>query len=768
MTNGQPASSPDLVESIIASSDPQVALATQLVDYATAGNPLLADLLQVGAVPRKFDASTLRLLIDSQPSDTDFSNTFSTFVAMPFISRRRDGRYRMHDEIRRAMLSRFTAADGGQEVLKALNTRLADHYDTAHDQARTVADQFDTVDELLREITPERVPDMRSAVENQLVRPLIEAQHHRTAVDPEGAGLAHFHRSFEKYDYEGQFEVCRLLLHSWRNDIEDLPEVPDTLRDWEMYYQVRLATAEGDGHTAREIADQLLARPGLETRIRLQTQGLVTRGLITECRFADALRENAKEIELRGNDDPDPGNRWIVFAQQAGIHRMLFDGIAEVASLRAALEATRSAHTRDSEAHILQQLSAVEAKQGNLVDASRHAVQALHIVRTLREPDVIIAAQGCAVQLMLSFGAADPRLADVFHAEAALLSRGSNIQRFVATELAYVTALTGSDQFARAHRVLDQVDARLGDQHPVERADVMISRANLLGAEGREREAVGVNRRTFREAERQRGSIWALAAALTNAATTQMHIGDLLDEACSSADRARGLWLEMDNRRGTARTDVVRAEVNRRRGKYEEAQEALGAGPPLEAMGLEEIWYWSAAHLSADLDRLDEAADHMNAFIDVSVRSGAIRDAARASAELVEILLHAGHQEKAAAATARLGDFMNTLNERRQYQRSPESEQADEHNGRAVRQLSVMSARPFDAARDAVQHLSEAQQADSGPCWYALNQAYAYLRLGDRKSAAKAIDVAAAKAAGTDFAEPIANLAAELTPSAEQ
>ena len=761
--NGQPQRPPDPLESVMAGADHQVALADQLVKLASEANSLLADLIQVGAVPRKFDEPVLRLLIDGQPTDEEFSSAFSTFFAMPFVTGRRDGRYRMHEEIRRAMLARFEATDEGRKALAELNGRLADYYEKAHDRARMVADQFDVVSDLLRQVSPDRVPAMRSAVEDQLVRPLIEAQHHRTATDPTGAGLQYFHKSFELYEYEGRIEVCRLLLRSWWNDIEDLADDRvKALRNWNMAYEVRLAVDQEDGDRARQIADELMAQPGLDAKMKVQIQGFVTRSLMTECRFADALRATENEIASRGDHDPDPANRWVVFATQANIHKALFDREAQEVSLGLALEATQSAVARDAEAVILDQLAALHAEQGGCAEAASLAIQALHIVRTLTGPSAAIAAQRHAVQMMRTFGVRDPRLADLFHTEAVHLTRGDNVLRFVAVEGAFVRALTGTEQFERAHQVLDHVDARLGDQYPAERSQVLVYRANALEAEGRKRESVEQNRRTAEEAERQRGTKWSVAAALTNAATGQMRIGDLLDDACKSADKARDLWVEMGNVRGVALADVVRAEVARRRGDFAGAQAVLGAGPPLVSAGLEEAWYTTAANLAAALDSFDEAVGHINASLEIVTRSGHLRDAARANARLVEILLYAGRNEEAVAATRQLSDLMDELSTLRQYQQSNTSQRADEHSGRAVRLLSAGSGRPLDTVRSAVQHLDEAQSADPGPCWYALNQAYAYLRLGDKKSVRRSIELAATKAADTIFAEPIAGLSAKL------
>ncbi|HEX3983114.1 MAG TPA: hypothetical protein VHX12_05415, partial [Acidisoma sp.] len=659
MSDSQPGQTPDLPDLITNADDPQIALAAQLIEYASEDSPLLAALIQVAAVPRKFDASLLHLLIDSPPPAEGFSDAFDTLIDMPFVVRGRDGRYRMHTQIRRAMLARFAATDADREKFAGLNQRIADYYEGEHGRARTVSRDFDMVDVLLRQVSPDRVPAMRSAVENQMIMPLIEAQYHRNVIDPIGTGLAHFQQSFELLESEGRFEVCHLLLRSWGNDIEELADdVADVLRDWYSYYKVRLAVYQEDGPRARETADELLAKPGVGPRIRLMTQGLVTFSLITECRYAEALEEIQKEIAIRADHDSDPMNRWFAFALQADIYRCLFDGEAQQASLELALEATRSVPDRITEAFILGDLSVLQAGQGNLAEAGQRAIEALHIARTLPISEAGRVARQIAIQMMDAFGASEPRLADLFHAEAAALSRGGDIKAFVAMESAYLNALTGSGQFERAHQVLDLVEARFGDQNAAQRSWILMCHANLLYAEGRAREAVEQNRRNVDEAERQRGTKWSVAAALTNAATAQMRIGDLLDAACLCADRARTLWLEMGNERGVARADVVRAEVSRRRGDYEGARAALGAGPPLPAMGLEDNWYRTAADTAAAIESLNEAVEYMYAMLEVVNRRGLLRDGVLASARLVEILMYAGRQKEAAEVTARLNELM--------------------------------------------------------------------------------------------------------------
>jgi tetratricopeptide (TPR) repeat protein len=754
------------IEALTASSNRQDALATLLVEQARQANPLLADLLCSAAVPRKFDASLLTMLTARRLGDEEFSVAFEALISMPFVVRSRDGRYRMHDEIRRALLTRFQDGDQNRE-LQALNERLADYYGAEHERARTVADQFDMVNVLLRRVSPDRVLAIRSAIEDQLVRPLLEAQYHRTVADPAGAGLAQFRRSFKLYEREGRVGVCRLLLRSWRDDIKRLAgEDAAALHDWGMYYRARLAVAEGDGERARVITEELQTQPRLDPTIRVRSQALVTDSLIAECRFVDALNETAAQIVLRGDKDPDPWSRSKVFRQQADIQGKLYDGDAQAASLGLALEAARSVGNHESEAEVLSELSTVLGKQGNVADAARHSIRALHIVRTFNfarnSQGAANAALECAAQLMRTFGACDPRLADLFRTEARHLTRGNDIRRTVELENSYVVTLIGTGQFERAHEVLDQLDERLSDQWPLERSGVLISRANVLDAEGRAREAVQRNRRAVEEVQRRRDNKFSLAAALTNVATTEMDIGELLDDACSSAKRARDLWLAMGHTRGVALTNVVEAEVSRRRADYTAAWSALGPQRPLRAFGLENFWYRVASHLAADLGWLDPAVDYAEFVVDNSISLGRLRDAAQAAAWLVEILMQARRVDDAVRASERLAAVMARLRELRQYRRTTASKQADEHNGWAVRQMSFVSESPLEAARNAVQHFEEALVSDPGPCWYSLNQAYALSRLGDRKSARESIDAAAAKAGGTAFEEPIGDLAAEF------
>jgi len=754
------------IESVTASDNPQDALASLLISHTREADPLLADLVLIAAVPRKFDASLLAMLSGHEPGDEEFSVAFDSLISMPFVVRSRDERYRMHDEIRDALIRRFRCTSKDRESFRVLNEKLADFYSTEHVRARMTADQFDTVDVLLRTVSPNRMVAMRSAVEDQLVRPLLEAQHHRIVVDPAGAGLDHFRRSFTLYEGEGRFGICRLLIRSWQKDTEHVAGAGlARLRDWGMYYRARLAVAERDEERARAITTELLGRDELDPGIRARCHTLVTDSLIAECRFEGALNEATAQLELRGEKDPDQSGRSVVLRQQAEIHRRLYDSEAQAACLHLALAAAGSAGNREGEAAILSDLSALHASQGNIVDASKHAIQAMHVVRTLNliqdSQSAARAARRFAIQLMQTFGARDPRLADLFHAEARYLTRNGDIPGIVRLESPYVFALVGTGQFKRAHQVLDQLDDRLGDQWPLERSQVLICRANILDAEGQALAMIERNRRTVEEI-RQQKDCYRLAAALTDAATAEMDMGNLLDDACSSAGQARELWHAMGNKRGVAVTNVVLAEVSRRKGDYAAARRTLGHERPPTGLELENLWYRVASQVAADLGSHDEAVGYAEFVVDNSLRRGDLREAAGAAAWLVQILMRTGRNDDAARAAERLSAVIGQLRELWKYRQTTMSEQADEHNGRAVRQMSVASNHPLEDVRDAVQHFDEALACDPLPCWYSLNQAYAFLRLGDEKSAGKSIDAAVDKARGTPFEEPIGHLPAEF------
>lgn len=737
-----------------------------LVKHAYEANPLLAHLLRVSIVPRNFDESLLAMLSDRTVDDEEFSVAVRNLLAMPFVVRRHDGRYRIHDEIRRALFERFEETDQDRRLLHKLNERLAAYYAAEHERARVIADQFDSVARLLREVSPGRLLGMRSAIEGQLVRPLVEAQHHVTVVDPSGAGLTQFRRWFELYENEGRVGVCRLLLRSWRDDLERLSgDAGISLYDWRTYYQGRLALAEKDRHGAIEIATELLAQPKLLQPVRLLSQQLVTESLVAECRFAEALEQTDAAVALDSNGDLDAETRRRIFTQQATIHRFLYDSAAQAVSLKKALHAARSAQNRDAQAAILNQLSALCATEGDIPAAANYALQALHVVRTSRSPDSTITASKCAAQLMRTFGAHDPRLADLFHIEASQLTRGDDTRGTAQIEIAFASTLTKTCHFERAHNVLDRLETRLSDQRLLERSGASIVRANLLEAEGRDREAVELYRRTVAEVERKRGDTWDRAVALTNAAETEMNIADLLDEAWSSAMRARRLWVSMGHERGIALTNAVMAEVSRRRADYTGAMARLGSERPLPGLGFEEPWYWTSARLAADLGRRDEAADYLKYVLDRSFQIGRLRAAARAAALLVELLIGADRYDAAVEVKDVLTDVMRRLGMLRQYQQTRTADQADEHNGRAVRLLSGQSNRSHDAVRSAIQHLEEAISADPGPFWYSLNLSYAFFRLGDKEAVREAMDTAEAKAVNTPFEQAVSHIAEELANS---
>jgi tetratricopeptide (TPR) repeat protein len=360
----------------------------------------------------------------------------------------------------------------------------------------------------------------------------------------------------------------------------------------------------------------------------------------------------------------------------------------------------------------------------------------------------------------VTFGARDPRAADIFHAEADHLTRGDDMPRTVQVESAFAAALGFLGQFERAHRVLDALEKQASDV-PSAPSSIALARANLLNDEGHERDAVLRNRRTVEEVQSQSRSIWALAAALTNAALTEMIIGDL-DEARESARRARELWEKMSHERGVALTRVVDAEVSRRRGEYAAAQAVLGTEPPVPAAGLEIDWYRTSAELAIDLGHLDTAAENLEVILVMWHAAGQNRDAAKTAGRLVEVYLRAGRYDDAERVANQLAVLMDDIQALRSHQSTPETEQADDHNGRAVRQLSGPSRWPDAAVRGALEHLEEALRGDPTSHWYSLNLAYAHLWLGNRKEALKALGEAVTKATDTPFAAPIKELGAEF------
>jgi tetratricopeptide (TPR) repeat protein len=721
----------------------------------------------VSAVPRKFDVSLLAKLDDQAADDDDFCAAIRSLLEMPFVIRRHDGLFRIHDGIRAALLSQLEQTTEGTDLVGELNRRLAAWYSTEHDQARRIAHQFDFVAELMWRVSPGRMLTLQSAIEKQLVTPLVEALHHATVADPDDCGHAQFKKWFDLYQGESRIGICRLLLRSWRDDLERLygGVAANDAWDWRQYYKARLSLAERDREAAREGAASLLARPDVRSEIRLRSQELVTESLIEDCRLGEALDQVSITLDMLDKEVHDPGTRSRVFSQQARINHLLYDGEARSASLSEAVRAARDAGDRESEATLLSELSAHQAAEGSLADAADAALRALHIVRTIRSPSAMTTAKRFASRLMRSFGASDPGSANLFHIEATHLISGDDVRSTVEVEGAYVSVLIRTGQFEHAHNVLDQLEKRIGDNWIAQQSDVQILRANLLDAQGREKEAVERNRQTAGELKRQHGNTWNHAAALTNAASTDMDFGDRLEEASTAAIEAAKLWSSMGHSRGLALTNVILAEVGRRRADYESARARLGSERPAPAMGLEDLWYKTAARVADDLGQYGEAERYLRIVLESSYRRGQLRVAARTSALLVELLIRAGDLDAAIDMAGKLTQIASSVRELRHYQPSAASTYANEHNGRAVRLLTMEAKHLNNPIRSAIQHLEEAVDSDPGPFWYSLNQAYAFLRLGKRTAALEAMDSAAAKASGTHFEEAVNHLTSEISHS---
>jgi tetratricopeptide (TPR) repeat protein len=506
---------------------------------------------------------------------------------------------------------------------------------------------------------------------------------------------------------------------------------------------------------------ELLADPGLDPELRLWSLWLISDALRTNGQYREALTAIENELAERREEDADAWNRPLIYTRQASVHETLWDYDSQMSSLNLALESARDVGNVAVQGDVLNQLSRALVGQGDLVGAADHAIQALRIARTIDPPSLEL-ARACAVQIMQSFGSADPRLADTFHAEARALTRGDDTTRIMEVDTAYAAVLSSSARFEHAHRALDGLSGLLSDLRPIDRITVQMTHANLLDAEGRQREAVQENRNTVEALGNSRRDRWPLAAALTNAATTEMGVGDMLDEAVRSAETARDLWTQLGDERGVILSDVVQAEVFRRRGKYEAARVVLGdhsrlpgPRPPLE-------WLLVNAELELDVGRLDVAAKHLSAAVEESLRCGERGSAVSAASRLLGVQLRAGDLAGAEQSADRVYELMGELRTLRSYRSTAETELANQHNGRAVRQLIVSSLRPIPAVRDAVQHLEEAIHRDVGSCWYSLNLAYAHGKLGDKKSMKRALDAAIGKAEGSLFGDPIARLAAEF------
>ena len=416
------------VAALMAADEPMLALAELLVAQAGEEDPLLAELISLSAIPRKFDRALLALLSDQSVESPEFGVAFGALVDSTSVLRQRDGGYRLHDEVRRALLARWKSTDDGRKRLYALNSALAENYETEHQSARMLADHLAVIDGVVREVNPKRLRKIRDQVEDRLVRPLIDTLHYRMAADP-GAGLDSFIALFGLYEREERLGVCTLLHRAWIDEVARLESAKPSFDDWTAYYEARLARGYDDNEGALEIARRLVAADGTDGGVRARAQALCSTILDSQNLFVEALESIDMELSIRDPRDPDPATLPNVYLRQASIHRQLWDEPTAVASLERALASC--AEVLDVETEILTRtrLSASLSAQGLDDSAAEHGVRALHLARTLPPPRAQTSAETCARLFLTTFGEQTPRLADLFHVECRHLTRPDDYSR---------------------------------------------------------------------------------------------------------------------------------------------------------------------------------------------------------------------------------------------------------------------------------------------------------------------------------------------------
>ena len=173
------------------------------------------------------------------------------------------------------------------------------------------------------------------------------------------------------------------------------------------------------------------------------------------------------------------------------------------------------------------------------------------------------------------------------------------------------------------------------------------------------------------------------------------------------------LWAQMGHRRGMTLTWAVQAEVARRRGLYDEAESLLTASPPPEGSrpvlgwehGLGRVGHgpWSPRRGSRAPGRGRRGTAPLRRSLSRRVPRRRVpggESSGRSARRCAAVCVHRAPDD--GGAPRRVGLLV----------RLPDSVTADQHNARAVRQLSNETRRPTDALRDAVQNLDEAIRLD--------------------------------------------------------
>ncbi len=727
----------DLTASASEVESSEAQTAKQLLATANERSPSLGDLILLAALPRVFDVPMLAELAHTGTDDEEFNEDVGWLLRSPFLHERAGDGWSVHDAVRRPLLQIWDSDPA------YCDTHLADLesvHEARYQKARQAAAALAQTETLIRDTNPARYVALSDELQDRLVRVAVNLVHTglRRSFD---AGWRRMVNTFGEFTNDGLHHHAAMLVRGWQSATGLVAEEDQSALDqWGRYFLAMSAIYRNHNQEALDHLDAMGENGELDLRLVAWCHGarsLAMRGLN---RFDEALASIQDEIALHEEyhaDDPNMAKPWMVKADLLSLLGATHGQIeAAEAAVRRAEEVSDARHDLTNARICLARAHSATGDLGRSVDGALTALQGARLLIDDAPGNTVLqsnrAATAAAIDLL---GPLSSRLLATLVEQRRQLTMTGGPDALFDLLLAQASALINGGDAAAAENVYAEARELVTERLAGRLWEIDAEEAQHADDLGNPWRGAELNLQILDDPFAS-ADPWTRARCQTNAVESLLSSGQY-DTALKFIERARESWVEMDHPRNVALLDIFHGDLLRRTGDLEGAEAMLRRaeiGDDTRYLGfLREC----VARLARDRGRNQEAASAaLSSFIVTSRTSYPISRVGRGLLA-TGYLTYARRLEEAAGVHAEVQGLLKKTQAFSSWRPTEESNQADEHAGRAVRIL-VSGLGPLEArARSAVEHLETAIEIDPSVGWYHLEMGWALTLINRPKGAAR-------------------------------
>lgn len=737
-----------LLENVDSGRDEEGALLGLTIDRIGDSDPEFAHLVRLCAIPRRLDRRVIGVLREAPEDEDENDMLLSRIAGFSFVNDRQAGGLTFHDDVRDHLLERWLSNPESRRELDAVNERLATMYAEEREFARTLERDLDFVGRTIQKVSRRRFVQLGGIVERLVVDPMLEAFYHDAMRSPV-AGYDRFVECFEDCESEGRYSICQTLVVNARIRLAELAKTDASavhFLKWLDYWRARAALQVRRLDEAIALLEALLRDTEIMPRLRLWV--LMDLGSALAQQFEMRAAEKALDdaLELAEHDRVDDWNLAAVYAHRGALDHSLGRLDRAAQGFVEALRLARSHENRGAEMHVGLQLGGVLLEMGRFDDALDTALEALQLVRA-SQPTEAGASRAVAELFMSLFAARDAALLETVVREAHSLLP-DRVDPFVRFRLENLTLdlLRTSGHLSTARSRLEKVrKAAATSDDPVAATETLFTEGLVLEDLGRPGDAASCYARVANATSDGTSSTdWRRAMALLNLGGCHTGLGEW-EEGRSCLEEARLAWARLGHTAMVAAADISTADLERRMGRFEQAEAQLAAIEPHQnelgtdvRVRLHEV----AGDLARDRADWDDAVEHYGAALRGCSAAGWRVRAARAAERVAESAGQCGDFDRAAATASVSTETWRELVAIEAFETTPQRRHGDSRNASALRCIHFGGEGDSGNLEQARDYLHAAVKSVPDNFWYRLNLAYAGAQANDWEEAATAFEAA--------------------------